>query len=120
MILGMQECFKYYRGGGWRVVCVMRKSGGKAFDDCVGVQACDGDKLVAALLPFDDCYGGLLNTQYPAEEVGQLPVGLTLLRRRGDFYLEDAAGKTDNLVPAGTRVDLNLKLPVNGIAAIST
>lgn len=97
----------------------MRKSGGKAFDDFVGVQAFDGDKLVAALLPFNNCYGGLLNTQYPAEEVGQLPVGLTLLRRRDDFYLEDAPGKTGNLVPAGTGVDLNLQLPVNGIAVIS-
>jgi len=87
----------------------LRELCGKAFDDFVGVQAFDGDKLVPACLPFDDRYGGLLDTQYPAEEAGQLPVGLALLRRRGDFYLEDAAGKTGNLIPAGAGMDFNLQ-----------
>lgn len=93
------------------------KSGGKALDDFFGVQAFDGDELVAARLPFDDSYRGLLDTQYPAEEVGQLPVSLALLRRRGDFYLEDTAGKTGNLTTSGAGMDFNLQQPVPGMAA---
>ena len=84
------------------------KSGGKAFGDFPKVQAFDGDELAAAGPALNNGYGGLFYTHYLAEEVGQLPVGLALLRRRSDFYLEDAAGKTGDFGTAGAWMDFDL------------
>ena len=94
-----------------------RKSAGKALDNFLGTQSLDGDEFVPPGGPFYNGYGGLFNSEYPAEKVGKLPVGLALLRRRGDSYLEYAAGKTGNLVTAGAGMDFYLQQPVIALTA---
>lgn len=51
----------------------------------------------------DNGDSGLFNPQLFREEIGQFLVGFTLVRRRGDSYLENVFSETGYFVAAGVR-----------------